>query len=66
MQSKYKFKRVQAIDTDTGEVLGNAVMKGNGSEQLVMKVVKENQVKAIKRKTKNISSISEYIAENEG
>lgn len=66
MQSKYKFKRVQAIDTDTGEVLGNALMKSNGSEQLVMKVVKENQVKAIKKKTKNISSISEHIEQNEG
>lgn len=66
MQSEYQFKRVQAIDTDTGEVLGNALMKSNGSEQLVMKVVKENQVKAIKKKTKNISRIAEHIAENEG
>lgn len=66
MQSEYQFKRVQAIDTDTGEVLGNALMKSNGSEQLVMKVVKENQVKAIKKKTKNISSISEHIEQNEG
>ena len=66
MQSKYKYKRVQATDLDTGEVLGNALMKSNGSEQLVMKVVKENQVKAIKKKTKNISSISEHIEQNEG
>ena len=65
MQSKYKYKRVQATDLDTGEVLGNALMKSNGSEQLVMKVVKENQVKAIKKKTKNISSISEHIEQNE-
>lgn len=64
MQNKYK--RVQAIDTDTGEVLGNALIKDNGSEQLVMKVVKENQVKAIKKKTKNNRAIIEHIAENEG
>lgn len=64
MQNKYK--RVQAIDTDTGEVLGNALIKDNGSEQLVMKVVKENQVKAIKKKTKNNGAIIEHIAENEG
>ena len=66
MQSKYKYKRVQATDLDTGEVLGNALMKSNGSEQLVMKVVKESQVKAFKKKTKNISSIAKHIAENEG
>lgn len=66
MQSKYKYKRVQATDLDTGEVLGNALMKSNGSEQLVMKVVKESQVKAIKKKAKNISSISEHIEQNEG
>lgn len=64
MQNKYK--RVQAIDTDTGEVLGNTLIKDNGSEQLVMKVVKENQVKAIKKKRKNNSAIIEHIAENEG
>lgn len=64
MQSKYK--RIQAIDKDTGEVLGNALIKDNGSEQLVMKVVKENQVKAIKKKKKNNGAIIEHIAENEG
>lgn len=64
MQSK--FKRVSAIDLDTGEVLGNAVMKNNGSEQLVMKVLNEKQVRALKKKTENKRSISEYIAENEG
>ena len=53
---EYKYKRVQAIDTDTGEVLGNVLLKKQ-SEQLVMKVVKENQVKAIKKKTKNIVEI---------
>ena len=64
MQSK--FKRVSAIDLDTGEVLGNAVMKNNGSEQLVMKVLNEKQVRALKKKTENKRSIAEYIAENEG
>lgn len=62
---EYKFKRVQAIDTDTGEVLGNVLLK-NKSEQLVMKVVNENQTRAIKKKTENISSISEHIEQNEG
>ncbi|THK13759.1 hypothetical protein [Escherichia coli] len=61
-----KYKRVQAIDTDTGEVLGNTLIKDNGSEQLVMKVVKENQVKAIKKKTKNKGAIIEHIRANEG
>ncbi len=61
-----KYKRVQAIDIYTGEVLGNALIKDNGSEQLVMKVVKENQVKAIKKKTKNKGAIIKHIQENEG
>lgn len=61
-----KYKRVQAIDTDTGEVLGNTLIKDNGSEQLVMKVVKENQVKAIKKKTKNKGAIIEHIQKHEG
>lgn len=61
----YKYKRVSAIDTDTGEVLGNVLLK-NQSEQLVMKAVNEKQVRAIKKKTENKSSIAEHIAENEG
>lgn len=65
MQSN-KYNRVQAINLDTGEVLANAVMKGNDSEQLVMKVVNEKQVKAIKKKTENKSSIAEHIEQNEG
>lgn len=65
MQSN-KYNRVQAINLDTGEVLGNAVMKENSSEQLVMKVVNDKQVRAIKKKTKNIYDISEHIQANEG
>ncbi|HSQ89457.1 hypothetical protein [Romboutsia sp.] len=65
MQSN-TYKRVSAIDTDTGEVLGNALIKDNGSEQLVMRVVKENQAKAVKKKTKNKGAIVEHIQENEG
>lgn len=66
MKNEYKYKRVQAIDKDSGEVLGNALMKSNGSEQLVMKVVNEKQVKAIKKKTRNKGDISEHIQANEG
>ncbi|CEN25689.1 hypothetical protein [Paraclostridium sordellii] len=61
-----KYKRVQAIDTDTGEVLGNTLIKDNGSEQLVMKVVKENQVKSIKKKNKNKYAIIDHIQKHEG
>ena len=61
---EYKYKRVQAINTDTGEVLGNVLL--NQSEQLVMKAVNEKQVRAIKRKTENKSSIAEHIVQNEG
>lgn len=62
---EYKYKRVSAIDTDTGEVLGNVLLK-NQSEQLVMKAVNEKQVRAIKKKTENKSSIVEHIEQNEG
>lgn len=63
---EYKYNRVQAINLDTGEVLANAVMKSNGSEQLVMKAVNEKQVRARKKKIENQSSIAEHIAEHEG
>lgn len=62
---EYKYKRVSAIDTDTGEVLGNVLLK-NQSEQLVMKAVNEKQVRAIKKKTENKSIIAEHIEQNEG
>lgn len=65
MQSN-TYKRVSAIDIDTGEVLGNALIKDNGSEQLVMKIIKENQVKSVKKKTKNKSAIIKHIRANEG
>ncbi|CEN23724.1 Uncharacterised protein [[Clostridium] sordellii] len=61
-----KYKRVQAIDTDTGEVLGNTLIKDNGSEQLIMKVVKENQAKSIKKKNKNKYAIIDHIQKHEG
>lgn len=61
-----KYKRISAIDLDSGEVLANALIKDNSSEQLVMKVVHESQSKTIKKKNKNKGAISEHIQENEG
>lgn len=63
MQNLYK--RVQAIDTDTGEILGNILLK-EGSEQLILKVVNEKQSDAIKKKNSNNSDIIEHIQKNEG
>lgn len=62
---KNMYKRVQAIDTDTGEILGNILLK-EGSEQLILKVVNEKQSDAIKKKNSNNSDIIEHIQRNEG
>lgn len=62
---KNTYKRVQAIDTDTGEILGNILLK-EGSEQLILKVVNEKQSDAIKKKNSNNSDIIEHIQKNEG
>lgn len=62
---KNMYKRVQAIDTDTGEILGNILLK-EGSEQLILKVVNEKQSDAIKKKNSNNSDIIEHIQKNEG
>lgn len=62
---KNMYKRVQAIDTDTGEILGNILLK-ESSEQLILKVVNEKQSDAIKKKNSNNSDIIEHIQKNEG
>lgn len=62
---KNMYKRVQAIDTDTGEILGNILLK-EGSEQLILKVVNEKQSDAIKKKNSNNGDIIEHIQKNEG
>lgn len=64
--NEYKYKRIQAIDVDTGEVCGNIQLKNNGSEELEMKIVNIKQAKALNEKNLRIKSISEFIAQNEG
>ena len=44
------YKRISFIDTDTGEVLGNALLGDN--EELIVKTENANQMEAIKRKLK--------------
>lgn len=63
---EYKYKRIQAIDVDTGEVYGNVQLKNNGSEELEMKAVNVKQAKVLKEKNLRIKSIAEFIAQNEG
>ena len=64
--NEYKYKRIQAIDVDTGEVCGNIQLKNNGLEELEMKIVNVKQAKALNEKNLRIKSISEFIAQNEG
>lgn len=38
------YKRIQAIDIDTGEVLGTTYMKANGSEEIILKSEKKRNL----------------------
>ena len=38
------YKRIQAIDVDTGEVLGTTYMKTNGSEEIILKSEKKRNL----------------------
>lgn len=58
------YKRISFIDTDTGEVLGNALLGDN--EELIVKTENANQMEAIKRKLKLSNEIKQFIEANEG
>ena len=60
-----KYRRIKAIDTDTGEVLGNVILK-NDSEELILKVESTKQKEAIILKNKQVTEITEFIQNNEG
>lgn len=64
-----KYRRIQAKDLDTGEVLGNLSMKNDGSEELSMGVINKKQAEGFKRKLekdKKIELLSLHIEKNEG
>lgn len=59
------YRRIKAIDTDTGEVLGSVVLKNDG-EELVLKVESTKQKEAIRLKNKQTTEVIEFIQNNEG
>lgn len=66
MNDNLKYNRVQAINVDTGEILGTTYLKTNGNEEVVLKTCNPKQEEAIKEKNKEIESIMKFIEENEG
>ena len=58
------YKRISFKDTDTGEVLGNALLGDN--EELIVKTENVSQMEAIKRKLKLSNEIKQFIEANEG
>lgn len=66
---EYKYKRIQVIDSDSREVLGNTLLKNDGSEELVLNVINKKQAEGFKRKLekdKKKELLSLHISENEG
>lgn len=64
-----KYKRIQAKDLDTGEVLGNLSIKNDGSEELFMSIKNKNQIEGYKKKLEKdnkIELLSLHIEKNEG
>lgn len=64
-----KYRRIKAINSDTGEVLGNTLMKNDGSEELILNVINKKQAEGFKRKLKKQAKtelLSLHISENEG
>ena len=61
-----KYHRIQEINTDTGEVVGNTLLKIGSSEEVILKTANPKQEEAIKKKNKDVSEITQYIQDNEG
>ena len=64
-----KYRRIQAKDLDTGEVLGNVFMKNDGSEEFFMDTRNTNQIEGYKKKLekdKNLELLKIHISKNEG
>lgn len=60
------YRRIAAIDTDTGEVLGSVVLKNDGTEELVLGTENTKQKEAIRLKNKKVTEVTEFIQNNEG
>lgn len=63
---KQKYNRINAINTDTNEVLGTVIIKADGTEELILDVDKVKQKDAIKKKSNDVKNMSEFIQNNEG
>lgn len=60
------YNRLELKNTDTGEVIGNTLLKTDGSEEVVIDVKNKKQVEAYKNKSKEIIKIKDFIKCNEG
>lgn len=60
------YNRLQLINTDTNKVIGNALLKTDGSEEVFIDVTNKNRIEGYKKKSKEIQEISEFIQSNEG
>ena len=66
MKLNLDYNRLQLINTDTNEVIGNALLKTDGSEEVVIDVTNKNKIEGYKKKSQEIQEISEFIQANEG
>lgn len=60
------YERLQLINTDTGEILGNAIIDPQKDTEVKLVVENKTQSKAYKEKLENENSIIEHIQDNEG
>lgn len=60
------YRRITAIDIDTNEVLGNVLLKKDGTEDLILDTENKKQKKAYKTKSQQTKDMAEFIQNNEG
>ncbi|WP_195346661.1 hypothetical protein [Paraclostridium sordellii] len=66
MKLNLDYNRLELKNTDTGEVIGNTLLKTDGSEEVVIDIKNKNKIEGYKKKSKEIREMSEFIQSNEG
>lgn len=66
MKLNLDYNRLELKNADTGEVIGNTLLKTDGSEEIILDVKNKNKIEGYKKKSKEIREISEFIQSNEG
>lgn len=61
-----KYNRLALVNVDTKEVIANAHIKADNSEEVILNIQNKNQIEGLRKSNNKIKDIKEFIQANEG